>query len=173
MKFAPMKFFRRSKKSTSDSRSKSSKTSHQAYDDVERDKYRLYNPRPEQHYNHAAERGRIFAPWLELPAPILERVFAFVCPHSSDESYETCERSAVEDACMLCDLRDLAHAGQVCKLWRRSAIRLMYAPSSPLPSPLLFSSCLMFLPLLSRLRFLSCLHSANHGPPHLGTVASA
>ncbi|KAI0454526.1 hypothetical protein F5B21DRAFT_233667 [Xylaria acuta] len=124
MKFTPMKFFRRSKKSVSDS--KSSKTSHQAYDDLERDKYRLYNPRPEQHYNFAAERGRIFAPWLELPAPILERVFAFVCPHSSDESYETCERSAVEDACMLCDLRDLAHASQVCKVWRRSAIRLMY-----------------------------------------------
>ncbi|KAI1750121.1 hypothetical protein F4782DRAFT_510800 [Xylaria castorea] len=125
MKFTPMKFFRRSKKSISDS--KSSKTSHQAYDDVERDKYRLYNPRPEQQqYNYAAERGCIFAPWLKLPTPILERVFAFVCPHSSDESYETCERSAVEDACMLCDLRDLAHASQVCKLWRRSAIRLMY-----------------------------------------------
>ncbi|KAI0491202.1 hypothetical protein F4859DRAFT_37769 [Xylaria cf. heliscus] len=124
MKFTPMKFFRRSRKSTSDS--KSSKASHQAYDDIERDKYRLYNPRPEQQYNYAAERGRIFAPWLELPPPILERVFAFVCPHSSDESYETCERSAVENACMLCDLRDLAHASQVCKLWRRSAVRLMY-----------------------------------------------
>ncbi|RYC62680.1 hypothetical protein CHU98_g3545 [Xylaria longipes] len=124
MKFTPMKFFRRSKKSTSES--KSSKASYQAYDDVERDKYRQYNPRPEQHYNYAAERGRVFAPWLELPTPILERVFAFVCPHSGDESYETCERSAVEDACMLCDLRDLAHANQVCKLWRRSAIRIMY-----------------------------------------------
>ncbi|KAI0552555.1 hypothetical protein F4679DRAFT_71945 [Xylaria curta] len=124
MKFTPMKFFRRSKKSISDS--KPSKTSHQAYDDIERDKYRMYNPRPEQQYNYAAERSHVFAPWLKLPAPILERVFAFVCPHSSDETYETCERSAVEDACMLCDLRDLAHASQVCKLWRRSAIRLMY-----------------------------------------------
>ncbi|RWA07255.1 hypothetical protein EKO27_g7857 [Xylaria grammica] len=113
MKFTAMKFFRRSKKSTSESRSSSKKTSQQAYDDVERDKYRLYNPRQDQHYNYAAERGFIFAPWLELPAPILERVFSFVCPHSSDESYETCERSAVEDTCMLCDLRDLAHAAQV------------------------------------------------------------
>ncbi|KAI0120222.1 hypothetical protein GGR51DRAFT_496890 [Nemania sp. FL0031] len=125
MKFAAMKFFRRSKKSASESRS-SSKKSPQAYDDIERDKYRLYNPRHDQHYNYAAERGRIFAPWLELPTPILERVFAFVCPHSCDKSYETCEQSAVEDACMLCDLRDLAHAGQVCKRWRRSAINLMY-----------------------------------------------
>ncbi|KAF2970392.1 hypothetical protein GQX73_g3248 [Xylaria multiplex] len=122
-----MKFFRRSKKSISDPKSSSSRRSpQQAYDDVERDKYRLYNPRQDQHYNYVAERGRIFAPWLELPAPILERVFAFVCPHSCDKSYETCERSAVEDACMLCDLRDLAHASQVCKRWRSSAIRLMY-----------------------------------------------
>jgi hypothetical protein len=124
MKFTVMKFFRRSKKSVSDSKKASSSSSHHAQDDTERDKYRLYNPRPD-HYNHAAERSRVFAPWLELPTPILERVFAFVCPHSCDESYETCERSVVEDACMLCDLRDLAHAGQVCKRWRKSTIQLM------------------------------------------------
>ncbi|KAI1810930.1 hypothetical protein GGS20DRAFT_565244 [Poronia punctata] len=122
MKFTVMKFFRRSKKSTSES--KSSKSQH-AHDDLERDKYRQYNPH-QNHYNYAAERGRVFAPWLQLPVPVLERIFAFVCPHSTDESYETCERSAVEDACMLCDLRDLAHAAQVCKLWRQSAIRIMY-----------------------------------------------
>ncbi|KAI1115785.1 hypothetical protein F5Y14DRAFT_409264 [Nemania sp. NC0429] len=124
MKFAAMKFFRRSKKSTSESGP--SKKPSQAYDDMERDRYRQYNPRSDQLFNYAAERSRTFAPWLELPPPILERVLAFVCPHSRDESYETCERSAVEDACMLCDLRDLAHAGQVCKLWRRAAIQLMY-----------------------------------------------
>ncbi|KAI0407353.1 hypothetical protein F4802DRAFT_595171 [Xylaria palmicola] len=124
MKFTPMKFFRRSKKSTSES--KPAKKPYQAYDAVERDKYRLYNPRHEQQQFYAAERGGVFAPWLQLPAPILERVFSFVCPHSCDESYETCERSAVEDACMLCDLRDLAHAGKVCRIWRQSAIKLMY-----------------------------------------------
>ncbi|KAI2643241.1 hypothetical protein GGS21DRAFT_495429 [Xylaria nigripes] len=121
MKFASMKFFRRSRKSNSES-----KNSNQDYDAVERDKYRLYNPRADQQYNYAAESGRVFAPWLELPTPILERVFSFICPHCCDESYETCEKSAVEGACMLCDLRDLSHAGQVCKLWRASAIRLMY-----------------------------------------------
>ncbi|KAI1823140.1 hypothetical protein F4861DRAFT_511539 [Xylaria intraflava] len=119
-----MKFFRRSKKSASES--KASKNLHQAYGDVERDKYRRYNPRQDRQFNYAAEANHIFAPWLELPTPILERVFAFVCPHSRDESYETCEQSAVEGACMLCDLRDLSHAGQVCKRWRRSAIQLMY-----------------------------------------------
>ncbi|KAI0398276.1 hypothetical protein F5Y17DRAFT_411718 [Xylariaceae sp. FL0594] len=121
MKFT--KFFRRSRKSSPES--KSSKQSHQAHDDLERDKYRLYNPRNNQ-YTHTAERSPVFAPWLALPAPILERVFSFVCPHSCDESYETCERSVVEDACMLCDLRDLSHAAQVCKRWRLSAIQLLY-----------------------------------------------
>ena len=67
----------------------------------------------------------VFAPWLELPAPILQRVFTFVCPHCADESYETCEQSAIEDACMLCDQRDLAHAGMVCKQWRKAAVPVM------------------------------------------------
>lgn len=122
-----MKFFRRSKKSLSSSSSSSQpKPSKSAQDDQERDRYRLYNPHQQNDYhNYAAERAGVFAPWLELPAPILERVFSFVCPHCSDESYETCEQSALVDACMLCDVRDLSHAGQVCKRWRRSAIKLM------------------------------------------------
>lgn len=94
-------------------------------DDLERDKYRIYNPQQSDYHNYAAQRGSIFAPWLELPPPILERVFSFVCPHCCDESYETCEQSALENACMLCDLRDLSHAGQVCKRWRKAAIKLM------------------------------------------------
>ena len=60
-----------------------------------------------------------------LPPVILERIFSFVCPHSQDESYETCEQSALGDACMLCDLRDLAYAGLACKKWRASAIKVM------------------------------------------------
>ncbi|KAK3499862.1 uncharacterized protein B0T23DRAFT_27745 [Neurospora hispaniola] len=61
-----------------------------------------------------------------LPAPILERIFTFVCPHSRDTSYETCEASSTEDACMLCDLRDLAHCVAVCKRWRREGVNLLY-----------------------------------------------
>ncbi|KAK3997609.1 hypothetical protein QBC44DRAFT_346854 [Cladorrhinum sp. PSN332] len=61
-----------------------------------------------------------------LPAPVLERIFAFVCPHSKDESYETCEQSSVEDACMLCDLRDLAHCAAVCRKWRNEGVKLLY-----------------------------------------------
>jgi hypothetical protein len=60
-----------------------------------------------------------------LPPPLLERIFTFVCPHARDESYETCERSAVEDTCMLCDLRDLAHCAQVSKRWRKLAANVL------------------------------------------------
>lgn len=68
----------------------------------------------------------VFAPWLELPIPVLQRVLSFVCPHTSDESYETCEQSALPDACMLCDVRDLANAGSVCRMWRKASIPIMY-----------------------------------------------
>jgi F-box associated protein len=62
---------------------------------------------------------------LNLPGPLIERIFSFVCPHTQDESYETCEQSAPENSCMLCDLRDLAHCAQVCKKWRNSARKVM------------------------------------------------
>ncbi|KAF5020934.1 hypothetical protein F66182_7039 [Fusarium sp. NRRL 66182] len=63
-----------------------------------------------------------------LPPRVLERIFAFVCPHALDESYETCEgsASASDSVCMLCDLRDLAHCAQVCHAWRPSAAKLLY-----------------------------------------------
>ncbi|KAI1391269.1 uncharacterized protein F4822DRAFT_436709 [Hypoxylon trugodes] len=122
MKFTAMKFFRRSKKSSQQFKSPKNSTQ----DELERDRYRLYNPHQPDYHGYAAQRNGVFAPWLELPPPILERVFSFVCPHCCDESYETCEQSAREDACMLCDLRDLSHAGQVCKRWRKAAIKLMY-----------------------------------------------
>ncbi|KAL2021230.1 hypothetical protein VTK56DRAFT_7417 [Thermocarpiscus australiensis] len=76
-----------------------------------------------------------FQPWptrasaealARLPAPILERIFTFVCPHSRDESYSTCEQSSVEDACMLCDLRDLAHCVAVCRRWKEEGVKLLY-----------------------------------------------
>lgn len=63
---------------------------------------------------------------MNLPPAILGKIFAFVCPQSTDESYETCEQSALEDTCMLCDLRDLAHCTAVCKTWRASALNLLY-----------------------------------------------
>ncbi|KAI5461317.1 hypothetical protein BGZ63DRAFT_424213 [Mariannaea sp. PMI_226] len=63
-----------------------------------------------------------------LPPIVLERIFAFVCPHSRDESYDTCEGSAAtnDSECMLCDLRDLSHCTAVCRAWRPAAIRVLY-----------------------------------------------
>jgi hypothetical protein len=60
-----------------------------------------------------------------LPSAIIDRIFGFVSPLANDESYETCEESALDDSCPLCELRDLSHCGQVSKRWRSIAIRLM------------------------------------------------
>jgi len=60
-----------------------------------------------------------------LPGPILERIFSFVCPHTQDNTYDTCEDSAIEDTCMLCDLRDLSHCAQVSQKWRAEAIKVL------------------------------------------------
>lgn len=60
-----------------------------------------------------------------LPAPLLERIFSFVCPHTQDETYESCEQSALEDTCMLCDLRDLAHCAQVSRTWHQLAANVL------------------------------------------------
>jgi hypothetical protein len=57
----------------------------------------------------------------QLPTAVLQCIFGYVCPHSQDESYESCEGSAVEDTCPLCDLRDLAHCAQVSRRWRQTA----------------------------------------------------
>ncbi|RDW71475.1 hypothetical protein BP6252_08038 [Coleophoma cylindrospora] len=64
--------------------------------------------------------------WEKLPPKVVERIFSFVCPHTQDESYESCEQSALEDACMLCDLRDLSHCAQVSRKWRKLAANVMY-----------------------------------------------
>ncbi|KAK5119823.1 hypothetical protein LTR85_007149 [Meristemomyces frigidus] len=61
-----------------------------------------------------------------LPENVLESIFAYVCPHTSDQSYEPSERSQIGDGCMLCDLRDLAKCAQVCRKWYGVAQRLLY-----------------------------------------------
>jgi hypothetical protein len=62
----------------------------------------------------------------ELPVPILQRIFALVCPHTQDETYESCEQSTIEDRCMLCDLRDLSHCARVSRRWRKVAGTVLY-----------------------------------------------
>lgn len=60
----------------------------------------------------------------KLPRPVLARIFAAVCPHAIDYSYDTSEES-MSDGCMLCDMRDLAHSAQVCKRWFLEARALL------------------------------------------------
>ncbi|KAJ4145477.1 hypothetical protein LMH87_004326 [Akanthomyces muscarius] len=62
----------------------------------------------------------------QLPQPVLQRIFAHVCPHARDESFDTCEESARDDNCVLCDLRDLSHCAQVSRVWRIAAIQVLY-----------------------------------------------
>ncbi len=63
---------------------------------------------------------------LKLPDTVLKRIFAGVCPHSRDRSYDTCEDSSIGYACMLCDMRDLAHCAQVCSRWRPIVEQVLY-----------------------------------------------
>ncbi|EPE24918.1 RNI-like protein [Glarea lozoyensis ATCC 20868] len=67
--------------------------------------------------------GRLVA---QLPPKVLQCIFAHVCPHARDESFESSEGSAVEDTCPLCDLRDLAHCARVSRRWREVAGSVLY-----------------------------------------------
>lgn len=53
----------------------------------------------------------------QLPAEILSRIFAFVCPQSVDETYESSEKSLDGFGCPLCDLKDLSNCALVTKAW--------------------------------------------------------
>ncbi|KAL4892089.1 hypothetical protein BDV59DRAFT_193956 [Aspergillus ambiguus] len=63
----------------------------------------------------------------KLPPPVLRRIFAAVCPHAVDTSYDTSEESMTDDGCMLCDMRDLAHCALACKRWFPEARELLYS----------------------------------------------
>jgi hypothetical protein len=80
-----------------------------------------FAPRGFAHHGTPPASKRVGLIAAELPAPILQRIFAFVCPHAQDESYESCEQSTIEDRCMLCDLRDLSHCARVTRRWRKIA----------------------------------------------------
>ncbi|KAH6850771.1 hypothetical protein B0I37DRAFT_414151 [Chaetomium sp. MPI-CAGE-AT-0009] len=141
-----MKFFRRKDKRKNDSASApgrmpgfGSSSAYGGYDSVDSrpDSHRpfgsppsnSFDPRAHSQYTNRPQPmpTRASATLLSnLPVAILERIFTFVCPHSRDESYATCEQSSVEDGCMLCDLRDLAHCAAVCRRWKGEAIKLLY-----------------------------------------------
>ncbi|KFY64230.1 hypothetical protein V496_03405 [Pseudogymnoascus sp. VKM F-4515 (FW-2607)] len=86
-----------------------------------------YAPSPSNpRYTLSGYAGRQVDWTVKLPVPVLTRIFSFVCPHAQDMSYESCELSAEEDACMLCDLRDLSYCVRVCRRWRKTAVPVLY-----------------------------------------------
>ena len=62
----------------------------------------------------------------KLPVSVLKCIFAFVCPHTQDESYTCCEESMVDQDCFLCCLRDLSSSARVCRLWFNSAQNVLW-----------------------------------------------
>ncbi|EFR01289.1 hypothetical protein MGYG_04294 [Nannizzia gypsea CBS 118893] len=61
-----------------------------------------------------------------LPPNVMSNIFYQVCPHVLDTSLTSSEESMTEDGCMLCDMRDLAHAALVCTHWYGIAQNLLY-----------------------------------------------
>lgn len=59
-----------------------------------------------------------------LPDTVLRRIFELVCPHSTDESYDSSEESG-NDGCMSCDTRDLAHCALTKRQWYSVAAGLL------------------------------------------------
>lgn len=60
------------------------------------------------------------------PPEVLLAIFSYICPHALDYTYESAEDSVTETGCMLCNMRDLARVGLVCKEWHRAAQLLQY-----------------------------------------------
>ncbi|KAH6626411.1 hypothetical protein B0J18DRAFT_140353 [Chaetomium sp. MPI-SDFR-AT-0129] len=118
-----------------------------AYDDSRPENHRPFGSSPpnnKSYFHHSPPSGAgeylSSAPYSQQPRPtrgsaallaqfppaVYERIFAFVCPHSQDETYSTCEQSSIDDGCMLCDLRDLARCVAVCRRWKEEAVKLLY-----------------------------------------------
>ncbi|KAF6817310.1 F-box domain protein [Colletotrichum sojae] len=123
-----MRFFRKDK-----DKKKQQQVHHQPPQshDVAEHQVAKYSSQVQQNYR--GDASPLYLPTLastqlfqNLPKEILPRIFSFVCPHTQDETYETCETSAIFDACMLCDLRDLAHCARVCWKWNQVANAALY-----------------------------------------------
>jgi hypothetical protein len=60
-----------------------------------------------------------------LPENVLQRIFQEVCPHTRDDSYNTCETQLEYEACMLCDVRDLANCAKVKRQWYNPVMKVL------------------------------------------------
>ena len=57
-------------------------------------------------------------PTAKIPVKLLSQILSYVCPHTQDDTYTTCEDSMLDGGgCMLCEMRDLAHCALVSRQW--------------------------------------------------------
>ncbi|KAK2798418.1 hypothetical protein FQN49_008973, partial [Arthroderma sp. PD_2] len=109
-----MGFFKRLRAKT---RSRGSKK-----DLVQQEQYQYGYGQPQSSYSSRPAKDYTKA----LPPNILSKIFFEVCPHVRDSSLTSSEESMTEDGCMLCDMRDLAHAALVCTQWYGIAQNILY-----------------------------------------------
>lgn len=82
-------------------------------------------------YTHHATERILLRNWTRpnptagFSALLLEELLSWVCPHSRDDTYESCEDSMVDGGCMLCDMRDLAQCALVNRQWSGAAENLL------------------------------------------------
>ena len=85
---------------------------------------KLKNCNPEAQV-YSTDGGGIPNAPSQLSIRILERILTYICPHTQDESYSTSEESMIEDGCMLCDMRDLAHCALVSRSWAEATKNIL------------------------------------------------
>lgn len=67
-------------------------------------------------------RRGVLNPTAKIPVKLLSQILSYVCPHTEDDTYTTCEDSMLDGGgCMLCDMRDLAHCALVNRQWADAA----------------------------------------------------
>ena len=86
-----------------------------------RSRFREPQKAPEAVVYPNSNHNELQGPAPGLPARVLDTIFTFVCPHTREDSYTSCEDSMTEEGCMLCDSRDLARCSLVCKSWSLEA----------------------------------------------------
>ena len=64
-------------------------------------------------------------PSARFSTTLLHELFSYVCPHSQDDSYTSCEESMIDGGCMLCDMRDLSQCALVNRQWSEAAQNLL------------------------------------------------
>ncbi|KAF1812348.1 hypothetical protein P152DRAFT_33368 [Eremomyces bilateralis CBS 781.70] len=52
-----------------------------------------------------------------LPSNVLENIFRFVCPHTTDYSFDSNESVSLVQSCRCCDVQDLARCARVRRAW--------------------------------------------------------